>query len=57
MSLMNLEPVIPSEVSQKEKQISYSNAFIWNLENGIYEPICRCIHIEQTCRHSGGRKG
>ena len=29
---MNLEPVIQSEVSQKEKQISCVNAYIWNLE-------------------------
>ena len=30
---MNLESVIQSEVSQKEKkQISYINAYIWNLE-------------------------
>ena len=32
LSWMNLEPVIPSEVSQKVKQISYITAFIWNLE-------------------------
>ena len=32
MSWMNLEPVIQSEVSQKEKQISYINTYIWNLE-------------------------
>ena len=30
---MNLEPIIQSEVSQKEKEKkSYSNADIWNLE-------------------------
>ena len=29
---MDLESVIQSEVSQKEKQISYSNAYILNLE-------------------------
>ena len=28
---MNLEPIIQSEVSQKEKNI-YINAYIWNLE-------------------------
>ena len=32
MRWMNLEPVIQSEVSQKEKELSYSNAYIWNLE-------------------------
>ena len=30
MRWMNLEPIIQSEVSQKEKQ--YTNAYIWNLE-------------------------
>ena len=29
---MNLEPVLQSEVSQKEKQISYINAYTWDLE-------------------------
>ena len=33
MRWMNLEPIIQSEVSQKEKEKkSYSNADIWNLE-------------------------
>ena len=30
MRCMKLEPIIQSEVSQKEKQ--YTNAYIWNLE-------------------------
>ena len=29
---MDLESVIQSEVSQKEKQISYINTYMWNLE-------------------------
>ena len=29
---MNWEPVTESEASQKEKKISYINAYIWNLE-------------------------
>ena len=29
---MKLEPIIKSEVSQKEKPIQYTNAYIWNLE-------------------------
>ena len=29
---MKLEPIIQSEVSQKEKQQYYTNAYIWNLE-------------------------
>ena len=32
MKWMNLEPIIQSEVCQKERQISYSNAYIQNLE-------------------------
>ena len=28
---MDLESVIQSEVSQKEKQIQYANTYIWNL--------------------------
>ena len=27
--------------SEREKQISYINAYIWNLKNGTNEPICR----------------
>ena len=29
---MNLESTIQTEVRQKEKQVSYINAYIWNLE-------------------------
>ena len=29
---MDLESVIQSEVSQREKQIPYANAYIWNLK-------------------------
>ena len=32
MRWMNLEPIIQSEVSQKEKEKSYSNAYVRNLE-------------------------
>ena len=33
MRWMKLEPIIQSEVSQKEKhQTQYTNAYIWNLE-------------------------
>ena len=40
---MDLETVIQSEVSQKEKIIPYANTFIWNLEkkNGSEEPRVR----------------
>ena len=33
MRWMNLEPVIQSEVCQEEKDISYMNTCIWNLES------------------------
>ena len=29
---MNVEPILQSAVSQKEKQILYINAYMWNLE-------------------------
>ena len=32
MRWMKLEPIIQSEVSQKEKPIQYANTYIWNLE-------------------------
>ena len=28
-------------MSEKEKQISCINTYIWNLENGVHEPICK----------------
>ena len=41
MRWMNLEPVIQSEVSQREKEISYVNAYIYGLQkNGTDEPTC-----------------
>ena len=43
MRWMNLEPIIQSKVSQKQKKkMQYINAYIWNLEkNDIDGPICR----------------
>ena len=32
MRWMKLEPIIQSEVNQKEKPIQYINTYIWNLE-------------------------
>jgi len=32
MRWMNLESIIQSEISQKEKDTLYINAYIWNLE-------------------------
>ena len=43
---MRLESIIQSEVkSEREKQISYINAYMWNLGNGTDEPFCR-VEIE-----------
>ena len=61
---MNLEPVILTFRSKSERENKYSiltYIYIWNLENGIDEPICkegmRCRYREWTCRHSwGGRE-
>ena len=36
---MDLESVIQSEVSQREKQILYINAYMWNLKCDTNEPI------------------
>ena len=38
---MALEAVIQSEVSQKEEENIYINAWMWNLENGTDEPVCK----------------
>ena len=27
--------------SEREKQISYINTYMWNLENGTDDPVCR----------------
>ena len=34
--------------SEREKQISYINAYMWNLENGIDELICKAEIETQT---------
>ena len=47
---MDLETVIQSEVSQREKQISYINAHMWNLKNGIDDLICKAEIETQTWR-------
>ena len=57
---MNLEPVIQSEASKKEKN-KYMNAYIWNiqkivLKNLFIEKKWRCKHRESSSGHSRGRK-
>ena len=32
MRWMKLEPIIQSEVSQKERTLQHTNTYIWNLE-------------------------
>ena len=60
---MNVDPVLQSEVSQKEKN-KYrilTHTHIWNLEKWHCEPICRAEIEMQTQRmefgHSRGRRG
>ena len=50
---MNLEPIIQSEVSQKEKnKLSYINTYIWNQERVLMNLFAgqqwRHRHREQT---------
>ena len=62
MRWMNLEPIIQSEVSQKEKN-KYHNECIYIkfrkmvLMNVLAGQQWRRGHREQTCGHSGGRRG
>ena len=59
MRWMNLEPIIQSEISQKEKNKSISciNTYIWNLERWYWwtyvQGSNRDADREQTCEHSG----
>ena len=34
--------------SEREKQMSYINTYVWELENGTDEPICRAGTETQT---------
>ena len=61
---MNLRPIIQSQVSQKEKDKYHILTLIYGIQkDGTDEPIYRAIQTygdpdtEQTCGHSGGRKG
>ena len=48
MRWMDLEPVVHSEVSQKEKDKLYSNTCVRNLENGAEEFIYRAAMEKET---------
>ena len=47
---MQLESLILSEVSQKDKDKYHMISHMWNLKSGTNEPICR---IETDYRHGG----
>ena len=55
MRWMNLEPIIHNEVSQKERNKYCILTHINGLMNLFTGQQWR--HKEQTCRHSGGRRG
>ena len=50
MRWMKLEPIMQSEVSQKEKgkYLMYSKANIWNIKNGTDEFIYRATMKKQS---------
>ena len=64
MRQMHPEPIIQNEVSQKEKS-KYSiltHIYIWNPERWLLMNLFigqqwRHRHREETCEHSGGRRG
>ena len=47
---MNLEPVIQSEISQKETKTSYINAYIWNLMGSLANYLL-CLLASFKTRH------
>ena len=58
---MQLEILIPSEGSQKEKEVPYDITSMWNLKYGTNEPVHKTEtddgYGEQTCGcHGDGRK-
>ena len=62
MRWMNLEPIIQSEVSQKEKDKYLILTHIYGIQKGgTDKPICRASgrhrDREQTCGHREGRRG
>ena len=51
MRWMKLEPIIQSELSQKEKyQSSIQIAYIWNLERCNHNPVYESAKETQMCR-------
>ena len=57
---MELETLILSKVSQRERQIPYDITYIWNLIYSTNEPFHRIENHglgEQTCGCQGGGRG
>ena len=46
---MDLEIVTLSDASDRERQMSYDTAYVWNLKNGTDELICK-TEVESQCR-------
>ena len=63
MRWMNLEPIIQSEVSEKEKNknhiLMYTRIYMESKKMVLMNagPQWRCRWREQTCRHGRGRRG
>ena len=54
----DLENVMQSEVSQKEKQILCINTYMWNLESGVDDLICKAdTKVENKYMDPKGEKG
>ena len=49
-----LEILILSEVSQKERQVPYDSTHIWNLKHGTNEPVYKTETDSQTWRTDVG---
>ena len=61
MRWMNTEPIIQKELSQKEKNTLQKCIYMESRKmvrmNLFAGQRWRCRHGEQTCEHSGGRRG
>ena len=61
MRWINLEPIIQWSKSEREKQMSHINTYIWNLERRYWWAYLQSsnadanIENKQICGHSGGR--
>ena len=53
---MNLQPLIQSEISQKENKYILTHMYGIS-KDGSDEHTCRAAIETQTYRHSGGRRG